>query len=387
MIDEQSWRLNRETDALTNQAAELLPMAAAGFEGVEELRRKWAAMPMAPRVRPKRTDGWDVSWPGFDVRTLLVGEESAGRFTIHDVIVAPGAELPSFHLEVDTYLCVLEGDLRLTVGDLVETARKDAFAFIPEGAAQALKNESGGPARLLLWHSPAGAERAFAAAHALWLAQPGAPASAYLDVLSGFGFRFHKDGAAARPHGQVNAPAAFLEAEVNSLDDFMALRRKWEDLPPVPKLLHDWRTAKCVDVPGQDTRVLLSGEEARGRCVVFQYGLDPGYRAPVHHQPTEEEIFLVVEGVLTLTAGNQTTELGVGGMGFVPRYGTHNFTNAMERGQVRTVTINSPAGHERAFAAAMVELGRPEGPSDKLPGVLEAHGWHFHEHVDVDALK
>lgn len=382
MIDEQSWRLNRETDARTNQAVELLALKSPDEAGLAQLRREWADLPMIPRVVHQRGEGRDYSWPGFDVRTLLVGEESAGRFTIHHLVVAPGAELPAFHLsEADTSLYVLDGELQLTVGGLVETARKDAFAFIPEGATQALRNVSAQPAQMFLWHSPAGVERAFAAAHALWLDRPDARASDFLDVLARFGFNFHKPGESRPLDARTNAAAPPLQADVATFDDFQALRRRWTEQNSIPKLAHDWRKAMDVFVPGQDTKVFLSGEEGSGRYVVFQYGLDPGYRAPIHHQPTEEEIFLVVEGTLRLLAGNVTTDLPVGGMGFVPRYGTHGFTNAMESGWVRTVTINSPAGHERAFAAAIREMVRPEGPSEKLPDVLEAHGWHFHEAV------
>lgn len=382
MFDEKSQRLNEETDARTNQKVTPLPLPSPGEQGVRLLREEWAKLPMIPRVLHDRTEGRDASWPGFDVRTLLVGEESAGRFAIHDVIVAPNAELPAHHLAgSDTYLCMLDGELELTVGNITEVARKDSFAYIPDDTTQAMRNLSDKPARMFLWHSPAGAERAFAAANALWREQGDLPAEAYRKVLSEFGFRFHEDGERQPGDDFTNAPADRLAADIRTLDDFMALREAWRRRRPNPKLAHDWKTAMDVHVPGQDTKVFLSGDEGGGRCVVFHYGLEPGYRAPVHYQPTEEEIFMVLEGTLDLTAGNVTTELSAGGMGFVPRYGTHGFSNPMARGLTRTMTVNSPAGHERAFAAAVRELLVPNGPSERLPEVLVAHGWHFLEPV------
>lgn len=380
MFDEESRRLNEETNARTNQVVAQLPLPFTGEEGIAALRKQWAKMPMVPRVVAERMEGRDSSWPGFDVRTLVVAEESAGRFAIYDVIVAPGAQLPAFHLPTaDTYLCMTAGELELTVGDVTGTAHKDTFAYVPGDTTQALRNTSDKPARLFLWHSPAGPERAFAAAHALWRERGDVAASAFRDVLADFGFRFHERGERQPGDDLTNTATDRLEARIETLGDFMALREGWRRRRPIPKLDHDWSAAMDVYVPGQDTKVLLSGDEGGGQSVVFQYSLEPGYRAPSHYQPTEEEIFMVLEGTLDLTAGNITTDLQVGGIGFVPRYGTHAFSNPMKAGRTRTMTINSPAGHERAFVAAVSEMTAPDGPSAKLPEILVAHGWHFHQ--------
>jgi quercetin dioxygenase-like cupin family protein len=374
MFGEDDRRLNEATDARTNEQAPTLPMAGRGDQALAELRRRWADLPMIPKLVLDRSEGIDNSWPGFDVRTVLVGEESAGRFTFHDVIIAPGAGLPAHHLGgSDTYWCVLDGEVELTVGARTETARRDAFAYAPQDTTQAVRNGAQAPARLFLWHSPAGPERAFAAAHQLWRTEPGSPPHAYQEVLGELGFSFHGPEDRLANDSRTNATSERLEVSVNTFDDYAGLRAEWARRTPIPKLLHDRGAVADIPMKGQDTKVLLSGDEGSGRAVVMHYGIEPGYIAPSHHQPSEEEVFLVLEGRLELTLGNVTTSVPRGGFGFVPRYATHGFCN-LTAAETRTVTINSPAGHERGF-----EMIVREGSSEKLPDLLVAHGWHVHQ--------
>ena len=375
MTEDADRALNRQTDARTDRHVNPLPLPSQDLAGLAQLREQWASMPMIPRLVPDRREGIDNSWAGFDVRTVLIGEQSAGRFTFHDVIVAPGASLAAHHLQgTDTYWVVLDGELEMTVGTRTERAARDAFAFIPENTTQAVHNRSGEPARLFIWYSPAGPERAFALAHQRWIENPHASPDACREALSLLGFTFHRQGEQLPNDNLVNAPVSRLEAQIETFDDYANLRKEWTRRLPVPKLVTGRRGVAEIPMVGQDTLVLLNGDEGSGRCVVFEYRHDPDYRAPAHHQPSEEEIFLILEGTLELTAGNATRNIPRGGFGFIPRYGTHGFVNRTKT-RTRTITINSPAGHERGF-----EMIVREGPSAKLPDLLVAHGWRVHEH-------
>ena len=380
MLADDDARLNEASDMRTGQAPDLLQLDSPNTTGLAALQSRWAEMPMIPKVVHDRHQGIDNSWPGFDLRTLLVGEESAGRFTVHDVIVAPAARLPPHHVTTsDTYLCVLDGELDLTVGGRTEVTRTDGFAYVPENTTFALHNRSALPARIFLWHAPAGPERAFAAAHRLSSERPDAKPEDFYVALASLGFVFHEDGESLSNDRRTNERGARLKMRVETFDDFAALRQTWAHQAPTPKLVQDRSVERDIAVPGQDTKVLLSGEESGARAVVMHYGIMPGYRAPEHHQPSEEEIFLVLEGALDLRVGNVTTELGRGGFGFAPRYATHGFSNPASQGQARTITINSPAGHERAF-----EMVVREGLSERLPDLLVAHGWRFHLAAQAD---
>lgn len=380
MFDELDTKLNQETDARTNKKVELVALQSPGLQGLNALRKRWSQLPMIPRVVHDRFEGIDNSWPGFDVRTVLVGEESAGRFTFHSVVLAPGAGLPDHHLfGADTHLCMLDGALDVKVGAKCEVLRRDAFCYVPENTTQSFRNTSSEPAYFFLWHSPAGAERAFAAAHELSLKNPRASQEAFQQILASFGFEFHRGDEQLDSDQLTNQSPPRLEARIDSFEDLASLRQSWTCRRATPKVVLDRKTVSDIPLKGQDTKVLLSGDEGSGRCVVFHYGLEPGYRAIAHHQPSEEEIFLVLEGTLELTAGNLTTQVSRGGFGFVPRYGTHAFFNPLQA-ETRTITINSPAGHERGFEMIVRDAG-----SDRFPELLVAHGWHIHEHYEPTA--
>ncbi len=380
MLDTQDRLLNQETDARTNEKRDPLPLSTPDLNGLTALRALWAQMPMIPRVVHDRSEGIDNSWHGFDVRTILIGEESAGRFTFHDVIVAPGAKLPPHHLSgSDTHVCMLDGEIELTVGALTEVLGPDDFAYAPEDTTQAIRNRSAEPARFFMWHSPAGPERAFAAAHQAFAENPDADAGQFEQALSSLGYTFHRGSEHLANDDRTNTAVERLEAEIETFEDFAGLRDAWSRRPPVPKVFHDERSQETATyIPGQDTKMLLNGDEGSGRSVILQHSIVAGYLAAEHHQPSEEEVFMVFDGALDLTAGNATTELQRGGFGFVPRYGTHRFSNPMNEGQTRIVCVNSPAGHERGFQTLSSKIDSPN-----LPELIVAHGWSMHAPPEI----
>lgn len=365
--------LNRDTDLRTNQAVDSVAITLLNADDLAELRRHWADLPMIPRVLPKREDGVDNSWPGFDLRTLLLGEESGGRFTFHDIVVRPGAVLAAHHLaDVDNYWYVVGGELELTIGDRAILAGPDTLGYAPRDTTQAIANRSDDDGRVIMWQSPAGYERAFAELHRLTQEQPDISESDCRAVLGRYGYQFHEGTVRLPNDTRVNARPERLEVDVQSLDDFNRLRADWARQRAVPRLVIE--RDQCPDIPmdGQDTKVLISGDESAGEAVVFHLGVDAGYLAVPHHQPAEEEIFLVLEGEVKLTVGNQTVVLGPGGFGFAPRNGTHSFQNPTAE-TMRMVTINAPAGHERGFEMIVKEAGK-----DTFEAGLLAHGWRVH---------
>lgn len=369
--------LNIASDARTNQPVDPGATAAGGAHDLQAARRAWAETPMIPRALRGRDDGIDNSWPGFDVRTILVGEESGGRFTFHNIVLAPGAGLPAHHLpDADSYWYVAGGTVELTIGDRVRQVGSGAFGYAPRETTQAIRNASPEPARVVLWQSPAGYERAFAALHAATAA--GADdAEARLRTLERFGVVVHRGPVTLANDARVNAAAARLDASIGSFDDFARLREEWSRRAPTPKLIERPTPYDRIALPGQDTAVLVSGDDTAGAAVVFHLVLHPGYGAPPHYQPSEEEIFLILDGELRLTVGTATAMLGPNAFGFSPRHGTHAFKN-VGPGLVRMITINAPAGHERGF-----EMLSTTTDEDRLGQVLVDHGWRMHPPADA----
>lgn len=368
----QGYIENAARDVLTNLPVAPVEWAPHDAAGLAELREIWAVLPPIPKIVANRASGVDRSWPGFDVKTLLAGEESAGRFSCHSIVVSPGAAFPRHSLaDADTVCVLLSGSLEITVGAVTRSLSKGAFAFAPKGASQAFANRSHGKAELLLLHTPAGVERAFDAVRRLYRDQPAAGEEALRAALTPFGFDFSAGPRAA--DARSDAAVSRILRDIRTPKDFADLRAAWTRLAPAPKLLARKEDARFLPVPGQATWVLLEPEESAGIASAFANHVAKGFCAPRHHQPEEEELFFVLDGELELTIGNQVVQAaGPGSFAFAPRFATHAFANTTEK-TAQLYTFNSPGGHDRGFEYA---ADHP-GAADVLERVA-AMGFHFH---------
>jgi quercetin dioxygenase-like cupin family protein len=374
---------NVRVDKLTGGSQTKLAFEPRSVEDLRTLRAKWLERDSIPLLIPGRGAAEDNSWPGMDVRTFLTGDHSSGRLSAHEIVIPPGGGLPPHcQHDADMYFYVIEGEVEFTVGKLTERSRADSYAFIPSQTTGAFLNKSNAPARLFAICYPAGAERAFAAAHELWVKTGDVAPGPYLAALARFGFCF--DLAGPLPNdARTNTPDSELVAKVESFDDFMAMRRKWTERRPVPILRHDTKGCYQLRVPDGPTwvtsKVLVSGDDSRGGAVMFYGEVDAGYSAPPHFQPSEEELFYLIEGELRLTCGNATMQLDKGYFGFAPRGATHGFVNN-GNAVTRIITLNSPAGHERGFRMIEEFL---KAPTDGFEERLSNHGWQMHS---MDAM-
>jgi quercetin dioxygenase-like cupin family protein len=137
---------------------------------------------------------------------------------------------------------------------------------------------------------------------------------------------------------------------INSSEDFARLRQVWAKMPMIPKASRVDEDIPVFRIPGSTIKVLMSGEESGGSVSVFYQEVEPGFGAPPHHQPNEEEHFFILEGEMEMTVGNQTIHATPGTFAFAPRNATHGFKNNGSE-VCRFITWNSPAGHERMFEA------------------------------------
>jgi len=139
-----------------------LDLAIASTADFAELRRRFAGLPLRPKLMQGREAGTDISSPGRQSLTLLVGEETAGAMYATDVYLSPGFGAPSHHQPTEDELWyLLEGELDVRVGAQRAKIRAGAFAYIPRDTTHAFRNNGTAPARLLAWNSPGGHERAF----------------------------------------------------------------------------------------------------------------------------------------------------------------------------------------------------------------------------------
>ena len=79
---------------------------------------------------------------------------------------------------------------------------------------------------------------------------------------------------------------------IKTSEDFARLRALWSQMPMIPKVARV-EESPIVKFPGSTIRVLLSGEESGGSVSVFYQEVEPGFGAPPHQQPNEEEHFFI----------------------------------------------------------------------------------------------
>ena len=257
----------------------------------EALRRRFAALPMEPKVLQSRDAGIDISSPGRQSLTLLVGEETAGRQYATDVFLMPGFGAPSHHQPTEEELWyLLEGQLDVRVGERRTTIRAGSFAYIPRNTTHAFRNNGTAPARMVAWNSPAGHERAFEAMKAM--AARGITVFADLHEM----FRNHE---------------VWMHRDENQSAE--------NDGRPGAKVVLERSEARDISWPCVDARLLLDGAESRGDFEVMDLRLAMGAGLPPHtHQGTDKCLYLVA-GQADLAVGSTTQRVGRGAFTFVPR--------------------------------------------------------------------
>jgi quercetin dioxygenase-like cupin family protein len=97
-----------------------------------------------------------------DVVFKVRGEQTEGTLTVFENRVAPGEGPPLHtHANEDESMYVLEGEVRVKLGDEMHAAPAGSFIFIPRGTPHAWQNVGDGPARMLIHFTPSGMERFF----------------------------------------------------------------------------------------------------------------------------------------------------------------------------------------------------------------------------------
>ena len=112
---------------------------------------------------------------------------------------------------------------------------------------------------------------------------------------------------------------------------------------------------------------LLAGVETGGAYSMFEILTpphDPG--PPPHVHAREDEMFLVLEGQLTVIIEGQKTDATPGMCVFAPRNRWHAFRNDTDT-PTRIIMIASPAGIEDFFVAAGVPVDPAERDQRHVP--------------------
>lgn len=369
---------NRRVDARLGEPRPNIETVIESPKDIEALREVWAKTEAAPVLLMNRDEGTDCSWCDLDIRTLLRGEHSAGRFSAHSLILPPGTGLPPHYLkDVHSYLVVTGGEVMLRIGNCEEQVGEYAMGYAPPNTRMAFRNGSNMPATIIIYQSPAGTERAFAAAHRHWKASGDQDQMAYFDVLAQHGFCF--DDAVLSRDALTNTEPEPLDFTVGKDGDIEALRARFERREPVPRLVVTPLTDMSTKATGQNVRKqVMSGDYSGGHAMLTLLGFTAGFGAAPHHQPTEEELFFILKGPLEMVCATESATLTPGGFAFCPRNCTHGFRNRQTEDDTYFMTLNSPAGHERAMAT-LRQMIRDGASDEDINEVAIQGGFILHE--------
>jgi mannose-6-phosphate isomerase-like protein (cupin superfamily) len=104
---------------------------------------------------------------------------------------------------------------------------------------------------------------------------------------------------------------------------------------------------ELIEAAGNRIRIKVASESH----LVCDYSAAPRFPGPpLHVHPGFDETYLVLEGTLEVTVGEQSTELGPGAVAYVSGAVPHTFRNPSGE-RARFLSICSPGGFEEFFRA------------------------------------
>lgn len=115
--------------------------------------------------------------------------------------------------------------------------------------------------------------------------------------------------------------------------------------------------------------VILDSAATAGQFTLVEARAQRGDASPVHIHSRDDEAFLLLEGALTVWAGDHRTQLQPGGIGFLPKGIPHAFR--FDAGS-RALILSTPAGQENFFRTAGWDLSQPVPDGWSIsPGTLQ----------------
>ena len=106
-----------------------------------------------------------MALPGTDdtISFKVTGEETAGTLAFLEYAAAPGSagSKPHTHDAHEEAFYVLDGPLRMRIGDEIRDVPSGGFAFVPRGVVHGFWNPTAKPVRFIGAWTPAGFERLF----------------------------------------------------------------------------------------------------------------------------------------------------------------------------------------------------------------------------------
>jgi quercetin dioxygenase-like cupin family protein len=103
--------------------------------------------------------------------------------------------------------------------------------------------------------------------------------------------------------------------------------------------------------------ILVDSAVSNGQVLIMRSNTTRGSGVPVHVHQREDEIFLLLDGALTVWAGDQRRELSGSGVAFLPRGVPHTYLVVSDVATI--LEVIAPGGLEQAFREAGWDLRNP----------------------------
>ena len=110
--------------------------------------------------------------------------------------------------------------------------------------------------------------------------------------------------------------------------------------------------------------IRVPGEAVEDRFALMEFLFPQGASPPRHTHP-QDESYVVLEGSLTVLAGDDRFVLGPGDTGVVPLGAPHTFR--VETAGTRVLVLSTPAGIERMVRDGSVAASAPTLPPPDTP--------------------
>src|SRR5262249_61849745 len=130
-------------------------------------------------------------------------------------------------------------------------------------------------------------------------------------------------------------------------------------------------TATDLWFVGTRAKIVVSSEETEGRLAVVEVTGAYGDMPPLHVHHTDDEVFHLLEGELTLYHGADVTRLRAGETALAPRGVPHTYRIESDAG-APVLRVSAPGGFDRYVAAIGVPAGGPGLPPEPIAPDREA---------------
>ena len=123
--------------------------------------------------------------------------------------------------------------------------------------------------------------------------------------------------------------------------------------------------------PGDMYTFLVTGEESGGSLFALDCLVGAGGGPPPHRHLAENELFMITEGSISFTAGDETRSVSAGQSVFVPRGARHLYRNEGTT-PARMIAVYTPAGMEGWFREVCTPVDDPSRPPPPVTDELNA---------------